>query len=100
MNTTGVDSKILVVDDEENMRTLLRHVLESEQYLVRNAGNGQSGLRKFYSWQPDPVVLDIMMPRMDGWRLLERIREASDVPVIMLTAVAQEPEKVEVVPKN
>jgi len=94
MNTTGVGSKILVVDDEENMRALLRHVLESEQYLVRNAGNGQAGLKMFFSWQPDLVILDIMMPRMNGWRLLERIREASVVPVIMLTAQDQEPEKV------
>lgn len=86
--------RVLVVDDEENIRELVRAVLEQAGYQVSLAIDGQEGLRRIFSEPPDLVVLDVMMPKMDGPTLLQRIREVSDVPVIMLTALGQEADKV------
>lgn len=69
-------------------------VLEGEKYLVGSAADGEEGLKEFFSWQPDLVVLDVMLPQMDGLTLLGRIREVSDAAVIMLTALGREHEKV------
>lgn len=86
---------ILVVDDEEDLRELTRLTLELAGHRVTVASDGMEGLRIFFSEPPDVVLLDIRMPAMDGWTLLERIREVSDVPVIMLTAYGQEWQKVQ-----
>ncbi len=96
MSTGSIDTgaKILVIDDEEDVRELLRDVVSAAGYAVRTAADDQEGLRVFYAWQPDLVLLDILMPKMDGWTMLERAREMTDVPVIMLTALGQEPSKV------
>ncbi len=89
-----MNSKILVVDDTEEIRTLVVTILKEEGYTVEAAADGQEGLRLFYSWQPALVLLDLMMPKMDGWTLLERIREVSQAPVVILTARGQEHDKV------
>lgn len=85
---------ILVVDDDENVRRLLSATLEPAGYRVTLATDAGDGLRKFFIDPPDVVLLDVRMPTMDGWTLLERIREVSDVPVIMLTALTEERNKV------
>jgi DNA-binding response OmpR family regulator len=85
---------VLVVDDDSDIRNLVRELLERQGYDVADAANGRDGLRAFYARAPDVVVLDVGMPEMDGFQTLERIRDLSDVPVIMLTARAAELEKV------
>ena len=87
-------ASVLVVDDEADIRTLLRELLERAGHDVVEAGDGNEGLRVFFSSRPDLVVLDVSMPGLDGWGTLERIRELSDVPVMMLTAQAGELAKV------
>ena len=86
--------RILVVEDEVNFRELLRYLLDSAGYALQTAADGLEGLRVFYSWQPDLVLLDIVMPAMDGREMLGRIREMADTPVIMLTALGSEDQKV------
>ena len=86
---------VLVVDDEEDLRELTRLTLELAGHRVTVASDGMEGLRIFFSEPPDVVLLDIRMPAMDGWTLLERILEVPDVPVIMLTAYGQEWQKVQ-----
>jgi DNA-binding response OmpR family regulator len=87
-------ARILVVDDETDIRTLVRALLERAGHEVADAADGREGLRTFHSWRPDLVVLDVHMPFLDGWQTLERIRDLSDVPVLMLTAAGTELEKV------
>src|ERR671922_2156798 len=87
-------ARILVVDDDADIRGLLRELLERSSYDVVEAANGRDGLRAFYASSPDLVILDVSMPELDGWQTLERIRDLSDVPVVMLTARAAELEKV------
>jgi DNA-binding response OmpR family regulator len=86
--------KILVVDDDITIRELVHALLEGAGYAVRTAADGRSGLRDFHADPPDLVVLDVMMPELDGWQTLERIRDLSDVPVLMLTARSAELERV------
>jgi DNA-binding response OmpR family regulator len=85
---------VLVVDDDADIRGLLRELLERAGYEVLESPNGREGLRTLYSKSPDLVLLDVSMPELDGWQTLERIRDVSDVPVVMLTARAAELEKV------
>jgi DNA-binding response OmpR family regulator len=87
-------SRILVVDDEEDIRGLVRALLERAGHQVSEAPNGRAGLRELYTAPPDLVVLDVTMPDLDGWATLERIREVTDVPVLMLTARDTEVERV------
>jgi DNA-binding response OmpR family regulator len=87
-------SRVLVIDDESDIRSLLRDLLERAGHVVAEAADGREGLRTFHSWRPDLVVLDVTMPGLDGWDTLERIRDLSDVPVLMLTAHDRELEKV------
>jgi two-component system KDP operon response regulator KdpE len=82
--------KILVVDDSHDTTWLLKRTLTAEDYDVESALNGLEGLRLAYNYRPDLVLLDVMMPDMDGWTTLRRLREFSEVPVIMLTAVGGE----------
>lgn len=88
------NKKILVVEDEEGIRVFLTTRLSRAGYDVVEALNGLEGLQKFYSDRPDVVILDVAMPEMDGWQTLQRIREVSTVPVLMLTAATQEREKI------
>jgi two-component system KDP operon response regulator KdpE len=85
---------ILVVDDEPRMVRFVRMNLELEGYQVSTAANGMEALTKVREEIPDLVLLDIMMPEMDGYETLERIRQVSSVPVIMLTVKAEEEDKV------
>ena len=86
--------KILVIDDEDDIRLIVATHLERDGYSTVVAPNGREGLRHFYNDRPDLVVLDIAMPEMDGWQVLERIREVSNLPVLILTAAAQDRDKV------
>jgi DNA-binding response OmpR family regulator len=78
--------KILVIDDEETTVQLISILLERRGYEVIRANRAEDGLRKAYRTHPDLVLLDIMMPEMDGWEVCRRLRELSDVPIIFLTA--------------
>jgi DNA-binding response OmpR family regulator len=86
--------RILVVDDDADVRGLVRTLLERAGATVREAGDGREALKIFFDARPDLVVLDVSMPILDGWETLERIRDLSDVPVLMLTARDNELEKV------
>jgi DNA-binding response OmpR family regulator len=86
--------RVLLVDDSETVQKAGRDLLERSGYDVLVAGEGKAALRELYSHKPDIVILDIVMPGMDGWQTLERIREVSDVPVLMLTALDSEIEKI------
>jgi two-component system KDP operon response regulator KdpE len=78
--------RILVIDDDPELRELIKIQLETRQYHVIVAATGREGLRKAYQAHPDLILLDIMMPEMDGWDVCGRLRELSGVPIIMLTA--------------
>ncbi len=78
--------KILVIDDDPGLSQLLRISLEREGFQVLTAGGGQEGLRMAYEHQPDLVILDIMMPEMDGWATCQRLRSVSDTPILILSA--------------
>jgi two-component system KDP operon response regulator KdpE len=82
--------RILVVDDSQETTWLLQRALREEGYEVQVAHNGVEGLRLAYNFRPDLVLLDVMMPDMDGWTMLRRFRDFSETPVIMLTAVGDE----------
>ena len=86
--------RLLVVDDDDDIRTLVATLLERTGATVRQAPNGREGLREFHAWRPDLVVLDVSMPELDGWNVLDRIRDMSAVPVLMLTARGDELERV------
>ena len=89
-----VMARILVVDDAPDLALVLRMQLERAGHEVITAENGRRGLRRFYEVRPDLVVLDVRMPELDGWQTLERLRDLSDVPVILLTARSGEIDKV------
>ena len=88
------NSQILVVDDDADIRGLVRRLLEKEGATVFEAADGRTALREFHAHNPDLVVLDVAMPELDGWGVLERIRDMADVPVLMLTARGQESDRV------
>ncbi|MDB5078282.1 MAG: DNA-binding response regulator [Chloroflexi bacterium] len=85
---------VLVVDDEQKLVDLVRAIMEKEGYNVVEAHNGYQAVEKVRDLLPDVVVLDVMMPEMDGFEALQVIRQASNVPVIMLTVQATENDKV------
>lgn len=87
-------NKILVVDDDYNIADLLRLYLEKEMYEVATAYNGKKALEVFYAATPDLVVLDIMLPELDGWEVCKQIRKVSRIPIIMLTARGETFDKV------
>ena len=82
--------QILVVDDESRMRKLVKDFLQREGYSVLEAGDGMEAMDIFYEQKIDLVILDVMMPRMDGWQTCREIRRDSTVPIIMLTARSEE----------
>src|SRR5438067_10746408 len=84
----------VVIDDGADIRGLVAELLCRAGLQVEGAPDGRVGLRSFHKSPPDLVVLDISMPELDGWQTLERIRDLSDVPVLMLTARSAELEKV------
>ena len=86
--------KILIADDEPEIRDLLRLYLENEQYEVIEAENGAEALRLVGAESPDLVMLDIMMPQMDGYQALKHIRETNNIPVIIISAKDGDSEKI------
>ena len=86
---------VLIVEDDRNIAELLQMYLEKEGYAVTVAGDGGQGLAKFRAIKPDLVLLDVMMPGMDGWAVCKAIRAESQVPIIMLTAKSQTDDKVQ-----
>jgi len=85
---------VLVVDDDIRMQRMMQRILELENYQVIVADDGESALRLFADQEPDLILLDIMMPIMDGYEVCQRIREYSQTPIIMVTAKDNEEEKV------
>lgn len=86
--------KILVADDDVNIADLLRLYLEKEGYTLTLANNGEEALEKFNMETPDIVLLDIMMPKLDGWQVCREIRKKSNCPIIMITAKGETFDKV------
>jgi len=87
--------KVLIVEDNPDLAYGLRTGLEIEGYEVAIANNGESGLERAHGWSPDLVMLDLMLPGMDGYRVLRQLRDTgSDVPVLILTARGEEADKV------
>ena len=82
--------KILVVDDEERMRKIVSDFLHREGYEIEEASDGVEAVEKFELAPADLIILDVMMPRMDGWQVCREIRKNSKVPIIMLTARSEE----------
>lgn len=87
-------AKLLIVEDDANLAEALSLYLTTAGYRVVIAPNGQQGLQSMYVERPHLIILDIMMPGLDGWEVCRRIREISGVPIIMLTARGQEDERV------
>ena len=85
---------LLVIEDDARLVEALKLYLSNAGYEVITAANGLEGLQKMYAHRPALIILDVMMPKMDGWETCRRIREVSGVPIIMLTARGQESEKV------
>ena len=85
--------KILVVDDDPTLRRLLSEFLQSDAFDVTTAASGPEALKQAYRAQPDLVVLDVMMPGMDGWETCARLKELADLPIILLTAKSAEADK-------
>ena len=84
---------VLVIDDDATLLGLLAQHLSRAGYHVITAVSGTTGLHMFYDHHPDLVIVDIMMPKMNGWEVCERMRETSDVPIIILTAKGEEQDR-------
>lgn len=96
----GDTASVLLVEDDPDIRGLLRELLEARRYRPLEAGDGRTALRVLHEQRPDLVVLDLAMPDLDGWATLERIRDVSDVPVLVLTARSAEADKVRALGKG
>ncbi len=89
-----MDTKLLIVDDDPNICDMLKLYFENEGYKVKTANDGVDGVNSFKIYNPDLVLLDIMMPKKDGWQVCREIREISPKPVIMITAKGEVFDKV------
>ena len=87
-------TSVLIVEDDRSIQELLQMYLEKEGYAVTVAGDGGQGLQKFRAIKPDIVLLDVMMPVMDGWAVCRAIRSESQTPIIMLTAKGETEDKI------
>lgn len=88
------NNKVLIVDDDENIVELIRLYIEKEGFSTATASNGAEAIEKFKSEAPSIVILDVMMPEMDGWQVCREIRRVSNIPIIMLTAKGETFDKV------
>ena len=88
------NAKILIADDDRNICELLKIYLEKEGCNVVLAGDGEEALSKFEAEEPDIILLDVMMPRLDGWQVCRELRKKSDCPIIMITAKGETFDKV------
>jgi DNA-binding response OmpR family regulator len=86
-------TRVLIIDDDPTLLRFLNEYFEREGYAVDTAPGGQPALRLFFANRPDLIIVDVMMPGMDGWELTARVREMADTPVIMLTAKSSEADK-------
>ncbi len=86
---------ILLIDDDPSLHKLLGQYLEDSDFQVLHAESGMDGLKILFDRHPDLILLDVMMPRMDGWETCRRIRELTDVPIVFLTAKSDEPNRLE-----
>ena len=89
-----MDTKILVVDDDPNISDLLKIYFENEGYDVKTVADGVEGVNAFKQYEPDLVLLDLMLPKKDGWQVCREIREISAKPIIMVTAKGEVFDKV------
>ena len=89
-----LDTKILIIDDDANICDLLKIYFENEGYGVKVANDGVEGLNYFKIYEPDMVLLDVMMPKKDGWQVCREIREMSQKPIIMISAKGEVFDKV------
>src|ERR671932_709064 len=87
-------SNILIVDDDPNIRELVRVFLRNEGFDIYEAADGVEALAKLETLKADLVILDVMMPNMDGWELCRELRESYDIPLLMLTAKGETAEKI------
>ncbi|AFZ69717.1 response regulator transcription factor [Deinococcus peraridilitoris] len=87
-------TRVLVVDDEPSVRKIATAYLEREGFAVRTAVDGEQALEEFASGRPSLIVLDLMLPKLDGYEVCRRVREKSNVPILMLTARGEEFERV------
>src|SRR5512136_3004179 len=94
MSRATMSKTILVVDDDPTIRDVLERYLQREGFAVLTAADGQTALQKASSEKPDLVVLDLMLPHVDGWEICRRLRAESTVPVLMLTARGEEYERI------
>jgi DNA-binding response OmpR family regulator len=90
-----VPHRILVIDDAPDLALIMRMLLERAGHEVISAENGRRGLRRFFEDRPDLVVLDLRMPELDGWETLERLRDLSDVPVLIVSGQTPAPEELD-----
>ena len=90
----GTAGRFLLVDDEPSIQKMLVHALEREGFQVNAVGDGEAALEAFGSYEPHLIILDIMLPKLDGTEVCRRIRSQSDVPIIMLTAKDDEIDRV------
>jgi len=89
-----MSKKILIVDDEKSISDIIKYNLAKEGYELDTAFDGDEALKKVYQFQPDLVLLDVMLPKLDGFQVCRRIRESFNMPIIMLTAKEEEVDKV------
>jgi DNA-binding response OmpR family regulator len=92
--TATNEATVLVVDDERNVSQLARMYLVADGFRVETASNGQEALQRVHASRPDLVVLDLMMPGMDGWEVCRKLRAEGDIPIILLTARADDVDKI------
>ena len=88
------EEKVLVVEDEQEIRELIRDYLEVEGFEVAMAADGEEGLEQFNTYEPDIIVLDIMLPKIDGMEICKTIRNKSNIPILMLSAKKSDVDKV------
>lgn len=88
------NGKILIVDDDQNICQLLKLYIENDGYTTETANDGETAVHRFSEFQPNLILLDIMLPKMDGWQVCREIRKTSDVPIIMLSAKGETFDKV------
>ncbi len=86
LSSAATVMRLLVVEDEADLRVGLEQALREEGYAVDGASDGEDGLYKAETWDYDAIVLDVMLPKMDGWQILARLRKQKKIPVLMLTA--------------
>lgn len=84
------NERILIIEDEERIREMIREYLENEGYVITEAGDGEDGMKRFKNAEYDMLLLDVMLPKVDGWTVCREIRRTSTVPILMLTARGEE----------